>query len=381
MKPINLLLISNMYPSKSAPFYGTFVKKTAEFLEEDESFQVDKIVMYKNQSKIKKIYSYIFHYLKVLSILIFTRKQYDYVYIHYASHNALPIILSKAFNRRLRIVTNVHGSDVVPENNKQKIFQPLVRTLLRISEKVIVPSEYFAALVKEKYSLINEDIFISPSGGIDNSIFYKKQPNYEQFNLDPSKQYVGYIGRIDTGKGWEDFIKSVKIIKDNKKLSDTRFIIVGNGKQYSEMVNLIEKNNLEDHIDLFDLMPRSDLAGVYNVLDAFVFPTKREGESLGLVGIEAMACGCPVLGSQIGGLKSYIKDGVNGLFHSPGNVEELSRNMMIIGNMERNKYTEIQQNAIETASHYNQEKVGSELVKLFKELTNEKLSKRKSNVS
>ncbi|QTC40484.1 glycosyltransferase family 4 protein [Bacillus sp. V3] len=381
MKPVKMLLISNMYPSKSAPFYGTFVKKTVEFLEEDESFYVDKIVMYRNNGKVKKIASYIYHYLKVVKELVFSRKQYDVVYIHYASHNALPILFSKIFNRRLRIVANVHGSDVVPENNKQKIFQPLVRTLLRISKKVIVPSEYFAALVKEKYRLIPEDIYISPSGGIDNSVFCKKPPNYEQFNLDPSKQYMGYIGRIDTGKGWEDFIKSIKIIKDNKKLSDTRFIIVGNGKQHHDMVNLIRSYDLESHIDLFDLMPRSDLAGIYNVLDAFVFPTKREGESLGLVGIEAMACGCPVLGSEIGGLKSYIKDGVNGLFHSPGNIGELSKNILILGNMDRVKYTEFQQNAIETASQYNQEKVGSELVKLFKELTDEKLSKRKSNVS
>lgn len=52
-------------------------------------------------------------------------------------------------------------------------------------------------------------------------------------------------------------------------------------------------------------------------MDLFVFPTQLE-ESLGLVGLEAMACGVPVIGSCIGGLTDYIEEGTNGFFSSRG---------------------------------------------------------------
>jgi len=55
-----------------------------------------------------------------------------------------------------------------------------------------------------------------------------------------------------------------------------------------------------------------------------VFPTKREAESLGLVGVEAMSCATPVIGGNIAGLKTYIHHNQNGLLFEPGNVSELA---------------------------------------------------------
>ena len=54
-----------------------------------------------------------------------------------------------------------------------------------------------------------------------------------------------------------------------------------------------------------------------------IFPTEREAESLGLVGLEAMAVGVPVIAGNIGGPSSYVRDGENGYLFTPGDYKEL----------------------------------------------------------
>lgn len=84
-------------------------------------------------------------------------------------------------------------------------------------------------------------------------------------------------------------------------------------------------------------------------------------ESLGLVGLEAMACEVPVIGSYIGGLKDYIKDKENGFFFTPGNAEELSNKIELylsLSSSEKQKMTEA---AKRKAQRYASEIVGREL--------------------
>lgn len=71
-------------------------------------------------------------------------------------------------------------------------------------------------------------------------------------------------------------------------------------------------------------IPYHSLPEIYCTLDLFIFPTCLE-ESLGLVGLEAMACEVPVIGSYIGGLKDYIKDKENGFFL----LREMRKNFLI----------------------------------------------------
>jgi len=66
-----------------------------------------------------------------------------------------------------------------------------------------------------------------------------------------------------------------------------------------------------------------DVAMVLNMLDVFVLPSKIR-ESFGMVLVEAMACGIPVIGSNIGGIPEIIKDSFNGYLFEPGNEKDLT---------------------------------------------------------
>ena len=86
-------------------------------------------------------------------------KKYDIIYIHYASHSAAPVLIANKL-RKLNIYTNVHGSDVVPENASQEKMQKYTKEILKLSSKIIVPSEYFKKLVSEKYHIDKNKIHI-----------------------------------------------------------------------------------------------------------------------------------------------------------------------------------------------------------------------------
>src|SRR5690606_38947865 len=121
--------------------------------------------------------------------------------------------------------------------------------------------------------------------------------------------HFGYISRVDRGKGWETFIHALYELSNTFPSNDFRALVVGSGSELAELKKTVSLLKLDSTVDIRPPVIQRDLPLYYNQIEAFVFPTTLE-ESLGLVGLESMACGTPVIGSNIGGLKSYIDDGV-----------------------------------------------------------------------
>ncbi|WP_312473462.1 glycosyltransferase family 4 protein [Neobacillus sp.] len=363
---MKILLISNMYPDKEYPNYGIFVKNTEEILK-SEGWTVDKAVLYKSHNKASKLFSYIFYYLKIITKGIMGG--YDAIYVHYASHNAFPLIILKKLKRNCKIFTNVHGSDVVPEVKSQEKYQPYVKKLLHLSTIIITPSNYYKKLVAEKYQVKDTKIKVFPSGGVNKNIFHKKEDRLNVFadmNLSADYKYLGFVGRLDVGKGWEIVLSAVKKMKELGQFEGWKLIVVGKGSQQKDYEAMVAECNLQNDIVYFPLLPQEKLSQIYNCLEVFCFPTTRKGESLGLVGLEAMACGVPVIGSKIGGLLDYIQDGENGFLFDVGNDEDLKQKMIQFFALDESKKVQMQKAALETAEMYEVEKVKPLLIGIFK---------------
>lgn len=367
---MKILLVSNMYPSLTFPSYGIFVQNTETILK-DEGFSVDKVVLTKKTSKAKKIMGYALHYANII------RKgmsgKYDAIYVHYAAHNALPLLLLKKLKPSVRIVTNVHGSDVVPETASQEKFQPNVRKLLAQSTMIITPSHYYEKLVQEKYK-VSTMIKVFPSGGVNSAVFYpnkeKKAQLKAKYDLDLNFRYFGYVGRMDVGKGWDHLLNGFALFLEEhpEEWNHTRLIMVGSGKDDAAFFQLREKLGLERAVIHFPLMNHKDLADIYNIIELFIFPTTRKGESLGLVGLEAMACGVPVLASRIGGILDYTIEGKNGWLFEPGNSADLARGLADYQKLTDQQKQQAGQAACETVKDYDQNTIQSKLSSIFHEL-------------
>lgn len=363
-------LIANMYPSRQHPSYGVFVKNTENILQA-EGFVVDRTVLYKETNRLLKVLKYFFYFFRILwkGILY----DYDVTYVHYAAHNALPLLLLKRIRRNLRIYTNVHGSDIVPEVASQEKFQPYVNKLLHVSDLVITPSNYYLELVRTKYNL-NKPIAVFPSGGVDSKIFFEREDIkliLKGLNLDHQYNYLGYVSRLDVGKGWDILLLALKELKSEQLLAqyNLKVIMVGDGKDKQNFLHMVSEYNLDDEIIYYPLLPQKELNLIYNVIDVFCFPTTRKGESLGLVGLEAMACGTPVIGSKIGGLLDYIKDGKNGYLFEVGSANDLRAKLKEYYSLTEKQRNEMVFGAKSTAMEYEVENIKGKLINIFNHTT------------
>lgn len=142
----------------------------------------------------------------------------------------------------------------------------------------------------------------------------------QELNFSEKQRLVGVIGRITPEKGQDIFIKSIPLIlKDHP---DTKFLIVGSDtEKYTEKLNLLA-NELGIPDKVVFLGVRSDIPDIMKMLDVFVLSSLSE--PFGLVLVEAMAAGIPVVATQAGGAREIIVNNESGILVEPSNHEDLA---------------------------------------------------------
>ncbi|NPV88364.1 glycosyltransferase [Coprothermobacteraceae bacterium] len=132
---------------------------------------------------------------------------------------------------------------------------------------------------------------------------------------------VLYVGRFGRYKGLEYLVRAMKLLPENYYL-----VLIGNGPRRSLIESEIIKLNLVSRVLLLNHVPYSELPYYYSAADVFVLPSVDRGEAFGLVAIEAMACGVPVITTELGTGTSYHNiDGVTGRVVLPKDETALAR--------------------------------------------------------
>jgi len=269
----------------------------------------------------------------------------------------------KSFSKK-PLILNAHGSDVLVNTKIGKLIQKLVTPIIKKANLVVVPSEYFKDIIYHKFSINKEKIFVSPSGGI-NTQFFKPQ------NITKDIFTIGYVSRIDKGKGWDTLLDAVSLLKEKGLVF--RVLIIGGGSEEKLLSEKIIDLKLENIVQYVGVKPHNDLVNYFNQMNIFAFTTRRLEESLGLVGLEAMSCGVPVVGSNIGGLPGYIDHEVNGMLFEPSSHHELSKYIEYFMHLDSEELRKYQINSLETAKKYDSEKVTSDIINIIKKVLNEKI--------
>lgn len=358
---MKILMISNMYPSNKYPNYGVFVKNFEESLK-DKNIDVQKIIMTKTIYKSIKVLKYLIHYFKIIFNILIQR--YDLIYVHYVSHNAIPILIANKF-RKIKLFSNLHGTDLIPQRKEQEKFKVYTEKILQISDKIIVPSEFFKTEVNSIYNIDKERIIVYPSGGINTKKFFllSEEEKYKfkyKNGINLETKIIGYVGRIDIKKGWDIFLEGIKILVDDNKIEKASVVMVGNGNEINQLRSMIKEYHLNEYIVYFDLLPQEELVNIYNIIDVFIFPTFQE--SLGLVGLEAMYCKCAIIASDIEVIRGYIEDNKEGYLFPKGDYLMMSEEIISILNKSHEDIEILKINARRRAEQYIDNKVNRDLV-------------------
>jgi len=300
-----------------------------------------------------KLLKYVFFSSRVSFLALFGR--YDCIYVHYVAHSLLPLLPLLAL-RQMTLVCNAHGEDLLPDSRVERLIFKLVKGAVSKSRMIVVPSEYFAQIAQ--YHFPDNEVFVSPSAGVDLDIF--KPLSSAPVSSADGALHLGFVSRIDAGKGWDVLLYAVRTLRQTHPELRLRVTLVGEGAQISELVHLIAELELDGVVSYMGALPQRKLPEFYSSLDAFVFPTVLP-ESLGLVGLEALACGIPAICSDIGGIRGYMQEGVNGYLFTPGDAEALAQKIIDFSRLTPEQIAAFKTAALATAQRYGRAQVSSDL--------------------
>ena len=148
----------------------------------------------------------------------------------------------------------------------------------------------------------------------------KRREILERIGAGDEAKIILYIGRFGRYKGLDYLIKALALLPENYLL-----VLVGDGPERPIVETLTQELKLERRVLRFNHVPYSDLPKYYSAADVFVLPSIDRGEAFGLVVVEAMACGVPVVTTELGtGTSFHNIDGVTGRVVPPKDEKALA---------------------------------------------------------
>jgi glycosyltransferase involved in cell wall biosynthesis len=172
---------------------------------------------------------------------------------------------------------------------------------------VMVLSHYMKQKVKQIHNLADDRIIVNP-GGFDAKRFKlckDRTRTKRELKLPADKIHLLTVRNLEPRMGVDNLIKAVGILKE--KNAKIHLVIGGVGPESKNLEALIMHMGLKNEVKMAGFIPAEQLSKYYGAADFFILPT-RHLEGFGLVTVESMACGTPVLGTPIGGTKEILSN-------------------------------------------------------------------------
>jgi len=280
-------------------------------------------------------------------VLFIKGRKYDIFHIHGCSFfGFFPIVIGVMIGKLLKkkIIITYHGGELYEFINKYKT---KVIYFLNKADIITVPSKYLQNIlnnnsIKSKYL---------PNIIRDDNVYFKKREK-----LKPILIVTRTLDEV------YNIPLSIMAFKDLKKVvPDAKLKIVGDGKLKNEILELVKKENIDD-IEFIGRVPNSKIGEILNTADIFINPSNKDNMPLSL--FEALACGLPVISTNVGGIPDYIIDGINGFLIEPNNKEQLTNKILYVLNNQA-EVQKIIDNGYQTFEKLTLRNLKSEYLKLY----------------
>ena len=260
-----------------------------------------------------------------------TIERFDIVHLHFPFvFGAELILLNSILKKNSLIVTSHQDMDFDGVlHYLAKGYNAVVGTrVLSRARKILAPSldylanSYFKSLMETR----KEDVLEVPNG-VDIDRFHAgidSTPLRARHDLQ-DKQVVLFVGALDKAhffKGVDVLIEAFRRVKTPNGM----LMIVGDGDLKRNYQRLAEDLGLSQRVIFTGSVLNWDLPQYYALGDILVLPSTGV-ETFGMVLIEAMACGKPVIASNLPGVRTVVDDGINGLLVTPGDIDGLAAKM------------------------------------------------------
>lgn len=232
----------------------------------------------------------------------------------------------------------------------QNLFYVWLRWYFRRCSALIAPSRYVAQRVEE---LGGENVHVVPTG-IEVDAFGEGcgERICRQY---PEKKIILHVGRLVREKNIDLLIEAAPYVLEKE---DAVFILAGKGPAHDYFEQRVHERGLDGHFVFTGFVDESTLLDYYRAADVFAFPSTYETQ--GIVALEAMAAGVPVVAARAKALPEFIIDGENGYLADPADAREFAEKII----MAMNK-GDVRERAGKFVQQYHIEKMAEKLVEVY----------------
>jgi len=241
------------------------------------------------------------------------RLEFDLIHAHFAHPSGyVAAMISKLFKKPY--IITVHGSDILENFIPKRIAQRRRRhrnLALQQAARIICVSQYLKNVVIEM-GIASKKVTVIPNGIDTKAFFPATSPN--------GRTDIIFIGNLIELKGLDLLIRAFHQI--SKKAWSINLKIIGDGPHKQKLISLATALGIVDRIQFLGPKKNSEIAQVLATARLLCLPSRQEG--FGVVLIEALACGVPVVGARTGGIVDIVTSEDIGFLFEPEDVDDLA---------------------------------------------------------
>jgi glycosyltransferase involved in cell wall biosynthesis len=316
----------------------TYAEALSKLTENSENFTVAPVYLKSPNSNFSNVLNpnvLIRDFLSIRKVIKQTKP--DVIVCFYLLH-AYPLAMLKKLSD-FSLCPVAMGSDVNLDNS---FLQKLAKNFIyRNSDLIFARSWTLKDKIVEEH---NCSVIVNPSS-IDTSFFKplgSKTKLREKWGINPKTHVILSVCRLDKNKGVAVLLKSIDLLEDK----DIKLLVVGNGDERKTLEELSSTLGLENKVIFLGLRNKLELLELYNLADVFVLASYSEG--LPRVLLEAMACGCVPIASDVGSVNAVVVNDYNGFTIIAGQDVGLSEKLKKTLSMSQEQLELMQKRARQT---------------------------------
>ena len=257
-------------------------------------------------------------------------RQIQIIYAHLGQANQLAVFASQLSGVPAFVTVHSPMAFVDPRSGwdpRVYLVKVVNAITYRLANRVLVVSYEIKEVVRRLFHLDRSRVLVLKNGIVLDDNPLKPIELEQEFHLTRNRLKLIAVGRLVPLKAFDILVRAISELA-NGGHDHFSLLIVGEGTERTRLEKLIQDLRVENRIKLLGL--RDDVMKLMKACDLFALPSRYEGLSIAM--IEAMACGLPIISSDVRGLKDYIKHEQNGLIFPVDDHKALAKSILRLAN-------------------------------------------------
>jgi rhamnosyl/mannosyltransferase len=264
-------------------------------------------------------------------------------------------------SRRPKVIVTYH-SDLIKHNPFLRFYKPLLLSFLKRVDKILVTSPNLLEHSKSLTAFKNKCTVVPLSIDLKEFTLHNKLQKEFDLGIYPGERIVLFVGRLSYYKGLKYLIEAMKNV-------EAKLLIVGVGALREELLEIVKSLGIKDKVIFLGKISDDKLKYCYQICDLFVLPSVEHSEAFGIVQLEAMAYGKPIINTNLLTGVPYVSiDGETGITVPPKDSKALSEAINRILNS-HSLALKFGENALKRVSeHFSREKMLDSIYAVYKDI-------------